>query len=256
MKWLIRILGKLVGIHFAPDNHVVPVVRLERYHRVEGPGFFWIIPLLERTLSPVKTSIYVGNFIFEEILTRDNVPFKVKMTVLFTFKPVTALKSAAAVLVRGGEDLLKLIVKDYTSQGLRRLAAKFDAEELGGHIAMSTIERNLGRSLTAEMRALGIAPLKSGGILIKEAVAPEKFKRGVLNARRLEAILQALTRYPVGDLIQQAIQAGFVTGLEDLESELTLLSTLSPLERVYPPYPRDIHGMPVSPREHSRWNGH
>lgn len=241
MKWLMRILGSLVGIHFAPDNHVVPVLRLGRYHRVKGPGFFWINPLIERALPPVKTSIHVGNFVFEEVLSKDNIPFSIKMTVLFTFDPAAAVKSAAAVLVRAGDDLLQIIVKDYTNQGLRRLVAKFDAEELCGQIAMSTIERNLARFLAAEMRALGLAPLKRGGVLIKETIAPEKFKRGLLNAKRLEAILQALTRYPVGDLIQQAIQAGFVTGLEDLESNLTLLSTLSPLENVYPPYLRDIH---------------
>ena len=75
MKRLCSFLGRLVGIHFAPDNHVVPVLRLEQYDCVKGPGFFWIMPLLERTLPAVKTSLYVGNFYFEEVLSKDNIPF-------------------------------------------------------------------------------------------------------------------------------------------------------------------------------------
>lgn len=242
MKALFRFLGRLIGIHFAPDNHIIPVLRLGRYHRVKGPGFFWIIPLLERALPPVKTSIHVGSFHFAEVLSRDNIPFTVKMTVLFTFDPRTALKSAAAMLVRGGDDLFQTIMKDYADQGLRRLASRFDAEELCGETPMSAIERDLTHYLRVELRNLGLAPLRNGGIIIKEMNAPDKFKRTMLDARRdairtarLEAILQLLARYPIGDLIQQAIQAGFVTGLEDLEGRLTVLSSLSPLEGERPP---------------------
>ncbi|UCG12375.1 MAG: hypothetical protein JSU72_18065, partial [Deltaproteobacteria bacterium] len=111
MKGLFRVLGLAIGIRFAPDNHVVPVLRLERYHRVEGPGFFRVDPLRERTLPPVKTSIHIGNFAFEEVLSRDNIPFRVTMTVLFTFDPGCVPKSTAAVLVRGGGSLFQMIVK-------------------------------------------------------------------------------------------------------------------------------------------------
>ncbi|UCG12894.1 MAG: hypothetical protein JSU72_20910, partial [Deltaproteobacteria bacterium] len=84
-------------------------------------------------------------------------------------------------------------------------------------------------------------------------VAPEKFKRAMLDARRdvirarrLEAFLKVLASYPVEHLIRQAIQAGFVTGLEDLESsDLTLLSTLSPLEETPLPFTFDSHKIPV-----------
>jgi hypothetical protein len=237
MKTLIKVLGQLLGIHFTPDNHVTPILRLGRYDRVKGPGFFWIFPLVERTLSPVKKSLHIGNFVFEEVLSKDNISFRVQMTVLFTFDPASTPKSVAAVLVRGDNHLLWTIVKEYSNQGLRRLASKFEAEELSRGFAMSTIERNLTRFLIAEMRILGITPLKNGGVLIKETIAPEKFKRAMLNAKRLEAILRSLAHFPAHPLIEQAIQAEFVTGLEHLEGNLTLLSTLSPLEAVHP---RDI----------------
>ena len=229
MKRLYQILGKILGIYFTPDNQVTPVMRLGRYHRVEQPGFFWKMPLFEQALPPVKTGIHVGNFSFEEVLTKNNVPFKLQMTVLFTFNPNSALKSAAAELVQGGDDLLRIIVRDYTNQGVRRLVSKYEASELASQKAMTSIERTLTRLLISELRPLGLAPLKEDGVLIKETVAPLEFKQSILDARRLEAILYTLAGFPRPDLVEQAIRAGFVTGLERLESNV-FLSNLPSLE--------------------------
>ena len=257
MRALVGLIKSLKFLHFAEDNHVIPVFRLGRYHRAGGPGFFWTIPLLERTLPTVKTSIYVGDFYFEELLSQDNIPFSLKATVLYTFDPKSAIPAAAAQLVQGGDSLLHVIVRDYANQGLRRLAAKFKAEDLSSSEARFKIERNLTRFLTAEMRALGLAPLKNGGVLLKEVIGHEKFRRAMLDVKRLDANLQVVTSYQaVGDLIQQAIQAGFVSNLEELQGNLTLLSTLSPLESVQPQQSFDIHqALPHVNGRHFHQNG-
>ena len=223
MRRFISFLGRLVGVHFSPDNHVTPVLRLGRYHRVRGPGFFWIIPLLERTLPPVKTSLYVGNFFFEEVLSRDNIPFSIQMTVLFTFNPASANKNAAAVLVRGGERLLHIIVRDYTNQGLRRLTTRFMAEGLNYDTTMSGIEQDLARFLRATLVDLGLAPLKTGGVLIKETVAPDKFKRAMFDVRHDEAILEVLRAYPLPALLQGLNQVLLANSLKDLTGDVTLI---------------------------------
>ncbi len=238
MKRLLSFLGRFMGLHFAPDNHVVPVLRLEQYHRAQGPGFFWIMPLLERTLPAVKTSLYVGPFFFEEVLSKDNIPFSVQLTVLFTFDPNAALKSAAAVLVRGDPNLLPGIVRDYTSQGLRRLASRYHAEILGNAATMSTIERDLARSLKAEMYALGIAPLPKGGILIKETVPPVEFKRTMLDVKHDEAILEVLRNYPVPELVQLLNQVIFANSLKEHTGELALIMGS----------PEDINKLPLMGR--------
>lgn len=251
MKRLIMALLGVLGIYFAPDNYVIPVLRWGLYHRSKGPGFVFTIPLIERALPPRKTSIYVGDYRFDEVMSKDNIPFKVRMTILFTFDPNQAVKNAAAVLVRAEAGLLDTIMKDYANQGLRRLAARYKAEELTGELPMSAIERDLTHFLTAELNPLGMAPLRSGGVLIKETIAPEKFKRGLLNAGRFEAMLQTLTGYhALGNLIQQAIQAGLVTGLEDLDGQLTFLPELEGLRS---PRALDVssYDMPV----HNGYNG-
>jgi hypothetical protein len=234
LKRLFAALGRIVGVHFAPDNHVIPVFRFGRYHRVGGPGFVLIMPLVEQALPPVKTSIHVGNFRFEEVLSKDNIPFEVWMTVLFTFDPTSALKSAAAMLVQSNENLLRIIVKDFTNQGLRRLVSRFKAEELCSGSTMSTIEQHLARLLTAELRILGIAPLKNDGILIKETIAPEKFKRTMLNVKQQESILEVLRSYPVAELVQLLNQVMFVNNLEDHPGNLALLMGSPETMQIFP----------------------
>jgi hypothetical protein len=237
MNRLWQFFGSLFGINFTPDNHITPVMRLGRYHRVKGPGIFWIIPIFDQILPPVKTSLYVGDYTFREVLSKDNIPFQISLTVLFAFNPTAALKDAAAQLVRGRDSLLQIIVKDYTNQGLRRL------EDLNSWLAMSAIERNLTRLLTVEMRPLGIAPLKNDGLLIKEVSAPDKLKRAILNARRLEEVLRALAAFPVpNSLTEQAIRAAFMTNLEDFENNpMLILSSLSSAETAQLPQILETH---------------
>lgn len=241
MKRLISALGRAIGIHFAPDNHVIPVLRLERFNRVEGPGYFWIIPIIERTLASMNTGIRVTNFAFAEVLSRDNIPFSVHLTVLFALDPTLPTREVTAQLVRVSDDGLRSIVQDYTSQGLRRLASRFIAEELCGESAISSIERDLTHYLRAELRILGLVPLRSSGVLIKETIAPDKFKLTMLNVKRHEATLRMLGRYREMSLIEQAIRAQFLTGLEDREGNLTLLS---PLDTMFLPYVLNTQKVP------------
>lgn len=225
MNWLIQTIGKLFGIHFAPDNHVIPVLRWGRYHRVKGPGLFWIMPLFEKALPAVKTSIHVGDFFFEEVLSKDNIPFQIQVTVLFIFAPNEAIKEAAAQLVRAGDALLQTIVREFTNRRLRRMVATFNAEELSGDEVVAKIEKGLVHYLKYEMSRLGLKPLKAhnGGVMIKEVIAPEKFKRTMLDVKHDEAILEVLRGYPVPELVQLLNQVIFANSLKDHSGQLALM---------------------------------
>ncbi len=49
------------------------VLRLGRFHRVKGPGIFWLIPLIDRVARVVDLRIRVTDFSAQETLTRDSV---------------------------------------------------------------------------------------------------------------------------------------------------------------------------------------
>jgi hypothetical protein len=236
IKQLLQFLGRLVGLYFTPDNHVTPVLRLGRYRRVLQPGFSRIIPLLERTLPPVKTSLYVGNFSFEEVLSRDNIPFKIYTTVLFTFNPDSAIKDAAAQLVRGGSGLLEVIVRDFTNRRLRRLISASDAEALSNDEVIARIEEDLVHDLEEEMSILGLKPIaaRHGGVMIKEIIAPENFKRTMLDVKHDEAILEVLRSYPVPELVQLLNQLILANSLKDRSGATALMMGSSDTMHILP----------------------
>jgi hypothetical protein len=225
VKTLAQSFGKFIGIRFAPDNQIVPVLRWKRFNRIQKGGYFWINPLVEETLLPISVGLQVGNFILGEVLSADNIPFTVKLTVLFQFDPGLPTTQVLAQVVRLPTSRLHDIVEDYTSQGLRRLASTFTAEELGGKTAVSQIERSLCRFLKAQLHVLGLVPLRQGGILVKEVIAPEKFRQAMLHVHQHQATLQMLSNYPE-QLIEQAIRTDFLTGLEEHSGNLTLFSSL------------------------------
>jgi regulator of protease activity HflC (stomatin/prohibitin superfamily) len=53
------------------------VLRLGRFHKVRGPGLFFLAPLVDRCTAVVDTRIRVTDFSAEKILTRDTVPIHV-----------------------------------------------------------------------------------------------------------------------------------------------------------------------------------
>lgn len=236
----------LFGFIFTPDNHVTPVIRLGRYNRTKSPGLSWINPIFERPLAPVKTGINVGNFYFDEMLSCDNIPFTIQITVLFSFKPQSAVKEAAAQLVKADENLLKMIVRDYTNQGLRRLVVRYGSEALSNHITMTMIEKNLGAYLTATLRPLGLAPLKQNGILIKEVIAPAQFKHTMFDVKHDESILEVLRSYPVPELIKLLNEVILANGLKHGPEILTMMLG----------GPEGIHSLPLVTSRQARQNGH
>ena len=242
LLWVLR----LFGFVFTPDNQVTPVMRLGRYHHSIDPGLRWTIPVIERTLDPVKTSIYVGSFYFEELLSRDNIPYTVQVTILFTFNPDKAIKPAAAQLVKGGEQLLKTIVRDYTNQGLRRLAARYGAECLSNDITLTLIEKNLTAYLISTMRPLGLAPLKRDGILIKELVAPPQFKHTIFDVKHDESILEVLRSYPVPELVRLLNEVILANSLKRGPDQMALMLG----------GPETLHSLPLMAANKAQRNGH
>jgi hypothetical protein len=149
------------------------------------------------------------------------------MTILYKFDPGDTQPEIAAQLVRAPVDLLHLIVKDYASQGLRRLASTFKSDEIPHAFARAVIERDLSRFLIGQLAVLGISPLKEGGLLVKEIVPPEKFKQSMVNVRGLEATMRELVAYRSPALMEWGTLATFLTNLVDRQGEILFMPPLS-----------------------------
>ena len=60
------------------------VLRLGKFHRLQGPGMFWIIPIIDAVTSWIDHRVIVTSFSAEKTLTKDTVPVDVD-AVLFWF---------------------------------------------------------------------------------------------------------------------------------------------------------------------------
>ena len=226
MKVLVR-LANAVGIHFVPENHVVAVMRLGMYHRLGGPGFIWCIPLIERVTPPINIGIRFLPLTIKRALTKDAISIDVGLTVLYSFDPTLPIRQIAAQLVRCTPDVLEGIVKDKIDNCLRRIVARFEAKQLCEGETIVQIQNELARSLTDELRPLGLSPAGNGGVMIKEVNLPEGLLQTILEAKRHELTLEVLKQYGDGK-IDKAVIAELAknTGAQDGALPLLMLANL------------------------------
>ncbi|PWI49082.1 peptidase [Candidatus Heimdallarchaeota archaeon B3_Heim] len=71
------------GIKIIKEWERAPVLRLGRYQGLKGPGFFWIIPGIDKIPSIISTRIQTYSFRSEQSLTRDNVPVTIDAVLFF-----------------------------------------------------------------------------------------------------------------------------------------------------------------------------
>jgi regulator of protease activity HflC (stomatin/prohibitin superfamily) len=215
-------LGNAVGIHFVPENHVVAVMRLGMYHRLGGPGFIRCIPLIERVTSPINIGMRFLPFTIEQALTKDAISIDIGLTVIYSFDPNLPIRRIAAQLVRCTSDQLEGIVKDKVDNCLRRIVARFEAKQLCEGQIIVRIQHELTRSLTVELRPLGLGPARNGGVMIKEVNLPEGLLRTILEAKRHELTLEVLKEYRDGK-IDKAVVAEFANNPASQDGALPLL---------------------------------
>lgn len=81
--FLISAIAIFIPMIFGTSMQVIPqwdkavILRMGSYHRVKGPGVFFLLPMADRCAAIVDTRIRVTDFTAEKILTKDTVPIYV-----------------------------------------------------------------------------------------------------------------------------------------------------------------------------------
>lgn len=73
----------LSGFRIVKEWERAPVLRLGRYLGLKGPGWFWILPGIDKIPQIVTTRIQTYSFRSEQSLTRDNVPVSIDAVLFF-----------------------------------------------------------------------------------------------------------------------------------------------------------------------------
>jgi len=236
MGKILIFLAGLIGFHFVPENHRAAVVRLGMYNRAVGPGFIWIVPLVERVENLVRLGMRFTVFTVEQVVSSDSIPFDFELTVRYRFDPDLPRRPIAARMVRLPDHVLESIVKDYVDKSLHRTVAQYSSEDIFKRSVVADIEKGVIEGLKAQGKHLGLAPMADSGIVIRKITPPQDFLESILAAKRYELILRVLTAYQAAD-VDQALLAEFVSAFKDASPELVsslteLLKPSSSLETV------------------------
>lgn len=212
MNKVLSSLAKLIGVHFVPANYVAPVFRLGTYNRVCGPGFFWVIPILESVGQPIKSGFRFTSLKVPGALSKDGIPIDIDLEVFFRFDPERTQRQIAEQLVRAPEHVLTDIAKSYADSFMRRVVANFAAEDICTGKAVNLIQAQLSHILADRLEFLGYVINLDSGVLIKAITASPEFQQTMLDAKRYEVILRVLSAYEAAD-VDRALFAELVNSL-------------------------------------------
>lgn len=75
--WMLIGIYILFALKVASQWQKAVVLRLGKFHRLAGPGLFWIIPIIETTPTWIDHRVMVTPFAAQKTLTKDTVPVDV-----------------------------------------------------------------------------------------------------------------------------------------------------------------------------------
>ena len=110
------------SIHIADQWEKAVVLRMGKFTGLKGPGFFLIIPIVDRIARYIDQRVRVSSFKAEETLTKDTVPVNVDAVVYWTVWDV----EKAALEVQDYEKAVTYIAQT----GLRDTIGKYELSDL------------------------------------------------------------------------------------------------------------------------------
>ncbi len=78
-------LGRPFGVRWVGDLELAAIFRMEQYHSVKGPGFFWINPLTQRVESHISLAPDFISMAVPGIQTRDGIQLEFSIALAYCF---------------------------------------------------------------------------------------------------------------------------------------------------------------------------
>jgi regulator of protease activity HflC (stomatin/prohibitin superfamily) len=139
----------LLGIRIVRPTHRVLVEFLGKYQRFSGPGFFWVLPGIQK-LYAVNITEKMVNATRQEIITADNLNATVDAQVYFKVKPDEENVKASQYNVYNYEDQIVNLARTTLRNIIGTLTLKSANSE------RSRINDELGKVLKTETQSWGI----------------------------------------------------------------------------------------------------
>jgi len=128
----------LIGIYFmfalkvASQWEKVVVLRLGKFHRLAGPGVFWLIPIIDSAANWIDHRVMVTPFSAEKTLTKDTVPVDVDAVLFWVVwdaeKAALEVADYRAAIAWAAQTALREIIGQMTLADILVGRARMDAD--------------------------------------------------------------------------------------------------------------------------------
>lgn len=161
--WFISDIIIALAIQLAAQWEKGVVFRLGRFHKIKGPGLFFIIPVIDQ-IRMVDMRVLSMDIPAQQVITKDNVPVKINGVLFFK------VDNPADAIIKVQD--YRYTISQYAQTSLRDVIGQATLDQL-------LVEREqIGKSIeaTVEKDTLGWG-LQVTGIRIQDIDMPEDLKR-------------------------------------------------------------------------------
>ncbi|MBC6981823.1 SPFH domain-containing protein [Caulobacter sp. 17J80-11] len=173
----------ILGFRINQEYQRSVVYRLGRYKRTSGPGVFWIIPLLERS---VKVDVRINTVTLQpqDAVTRDGVPVKVNAVLWYKVDnpaaTVNAVQDPHVAIVQAAETTLRDAIGQHDLDDLLKHRTQLNTHLLG---TLEAAAKKWGVDIDAvELRDLDI-PEQMQRAIAREAEASREARARLIKAQ-------------------------------------------------------------------------
>jgi hypothetical protein len=189
---LCRFLGGPFGLRWVPDNHLGAVYRMEMYHSLRGPGFFWINPFTETVKGSVNIQPDFISTPFPSLQTKDGLQLGLQVALAYAFDPRPLPREKAVVFVQLDKVILRAIVSDSATSALQSIMRNYYAEQVCRGEIFETIGQSLMTELTKLVSPLAITPTFA---MVLEVMVPPALRETFTAVANRAAYTHDLSQY-------------------------------------------------------------
>jgi len=132
VAWLLLGIYILFALKVASQWQKAVVLRLGRFHKLAGPGMFWLIPIIDTTANWIDHRVMVTPFSAEKTLTKDTVPVDVDAVLFWVVwdaeKAALEVADYRAAIAWAAQTALREIIGQMTLADILVGRAKMDAD--------------------------------------------------------------------------------------------------------------------------------
>jgi len=207
-------IGRPFGVVFVPELNVRVIYRMGQYAGAKGPGNWGLIhyDTFTETLGPL---VYIGGqkkeYAFSGLISRDGLPFTLRLSILFSYDPCSA-PEVAPMLTRLPHETIAELTKTYIEWALLAAVNKYEATQLTQHEVRAKVEADVKDKLTEEMAFLGIQTRGEHSVhILRVEPPPSLTERHEIIAQRRASVLAGTEFHPAE--FRRALVSEFVEHL-------------------------------------------